>query len=93
MAIHEIIALVLTLTAAASYINYRFIKLPSPIGVTLLTILLAFVIIIMGRFGLEVGTWARRLLEEINLSDAILNGMLSFLLFAGALHISIIDLA
>ena len=41
MAIHEIIALVLTLTAAASYINYRFIKLPSPIGVTLLTILLA----------------------------------------------------
>lgn len=93
MHIHEIIAIVLTITAAASYINYRFIKLPQSIGVTLLTIVLAIAIIIMGQFGIGVGYWARSVLEQINISEALLNGMLSFLLFAGALHINVVELA
>jgi CPA1 family monovalent cation:H+ antiporter len=91
--INEIIALVLTITAAASYINYRFLRLPQPIGVTLITIILAISIILLGSLGLGVGEWARGMLEQINLSDTLLNGMLSFLLFAGALHINIIELA
>jgi len=93
MNLHEIIALVLTVTAAASYINYRFMGLPQSIGVTLITIVLAVTIIILGQFGLEVGDWAKNLLVQINLSEALLNGMLSFLLFAGALHINIVELA
>lgn len=93
MALHEIIALVITITAAASYINYRFIHLPQSIGVTLITIIMAIVVVILGQFGLGVGEWARDMLIQINLSQALLNGMLSFLLFAGALHINIVELA
>ena len=93
MQINEIVATVLTITAGASYINYRYMKLPQPIGVTLITILLALVIMILGQFGVAVGDWARNLLGQINLSEALLNGMLSFLLFAGALHINVVELA
>ena len=93
MTVNEIIAMVLTITAGASYINYRFLRLPQPIGVTLLTIVLALSVMILGSFGVGVGEWARYMLGQINLSEALLNGMLSFLLFAGALHINVIELA
>lgn len=93
MAINEIIALVLTITAAASYVNYRYLRLPQPIGVTLITILLAGFIMLLGQMGFSVGGWAQHLLEQINLSETLLNGMLSFLLFAGGLQINVVELA
>lgn len=93
MTINEIIALVLTITAAASYINYRFIRLPPPIGITLLTILLALSVMVLGQFGLGVAAWARYMLEQIDMSEAFLKCMLSFLLFAGGLHINLLELA
>jgi len=93
MAIHEILAVLITFTAAASYVNYRFIRLPQVIGVTLITVIISLAVIILGHFGFTLGSHVQTAVNTINFSSTVLNGMLSFLLFAGALHINVLELA
>jgi CPA1 family monovalent cation:H+ antiporter len=43
--------------------------------------------------GLGLEDWVSHALARIDFNDALMNGMLSFLLFAGALHVNLNDLA
>jgi CPA1 family monovalent cation:H+ antiporter len=93
MAIHEIIAILITFTAAASYINYRYVRLPQVIGVTLITLIISMLVIAMAHLGVPLGARIQTAMVSIDFSETVLNGMLSFLLFAGALHINVLELA
>jgi CPA1 family monovalent cation:H+ antiporter len=93
MSVFQIIAVLLTLTALFSYLNYRFIKLPSTIGVMLVALVGSLVLIALQQLGLSIGSMAAQVLQNVDFSQTLLQGMLSFLLFAGALHINLNDLA
>ncbi|NVK22670.1 MAG: sodium:proton antiporter [Kangiellaceae bacterium] len=92
MSLFEIIALVMSLTAVFSYINYKFFKLPITIGVMLLSLVFSLVLILFGSLGFGFEEKAEQLLHQIDFNETLLHGMLSFLLFAGALHVNINDL-
>jgi monovalent cation:H+ antiporter, CPA1 family len=93
MSVFQVIAVLFTLTALFSYVNYRFIKLPTTIGVMLIALIASLALIALQYFGLSIGPMAARVLQSVDFSQTLLQGMLSFLLFAGALHINLNDLA
>lgn len=93
MDIFDIAAAVITIAALFSFLNYRYIKLPPTIGVMLISLALSLVLIILGAAGIGVvREQAETLVGGIDFSRALLHGMLSFLLFAGSLHVNINDL-
>ncbi|MGH1537223.1 MAG: cation:proton antiporter [Gammaproteobacteria bacterium] len=92
MSLFEIVSLLLCLAAVFSYINYKYIKLPTTIGIMLLSLLFSLVLLLFGEFGFSLDEQAAELVKSIDFNEALLHGMLSFLLFAGALHVNINDL-
>ena len=93
MSVFQVIAVLLTLTALFSYLNYRFIRLPTTIGVMLIALIASLALIALQHFGFSIGPMAERVLQSVDFGQTLLQGMLSFLLFAGALHINLNDLA
>ncbi|MCH7566110.1 MAG: sodium:proton antiporter [Nitrospirae bacterium] len=93
MDLFNILAILLTLTALFSYLNHRYIGLPVTIGVMLIALSMSLLLNLLGAFGLDLEQQAERMLREIDFDKTLLHGMLSFLLFAGALHINLNDLA
>ena len=93
MSVFQVIAVLLTLTALFSYLNYRFIRLPTTIGVMLIALIASLALIALQHFGFSIGPMAGRVLQSVDFGQTLLQGMLSFLLFAGALHINLNDLA
>jgi CPA1 family monovalent cation:H+ antiporter len=85
----QIIAVILTLAALASYANDRFIGLPSSIGLMLLALAGSLLLILGNQLGLGLEQPARLFVQKINFSQTLLNGMLSFLLFAGSLDVDL----
>ncbi|HVT42850.1 MAG TPA: sodium:proton antiporter [Thermoanaerobaculia bacterium] len=93
MSIVNIIAILVTLAAVFSYVNHRFIRLPVTIGVMLIALAMSFALILVGTFGPDFTDEVEIMLQSIDFDETLLHGMLSFLLFAGALHINLNDLA
>lgn len=85
-------AALITLAALFSYINHRFIKLPTTIGLLVISLVLSLSLIALGKLGLPLEDYAHVLLKEVDFNKALMQGMLSALLFAGALHVSLDDL-
>jgi CPA1 family monovalent cation:H+ antiporter len=92
MGLFEIIAILLTISAVFSFINYRFLKLPTTIGLMLIALVFSLFLIVAGKFIPGSNHWAVELLREVDFDETLLHGMLSFLLFAGALHVNLGDL-
>jgi CPA1 family monovalent cation:H+ antiporter len=93
MDLFDIIAILLSLSALFSYINYRYIRLPTTIGLMLIALVMSLLLIVLGKLGLGTATdKAALLLHRIDFDKTVLHGLLSFLLFAGALHVNINDL-
>jgi CPA1 family monovalent cation:H+ antiporter len=93
MKLFNILAILITLSAVLSYVNHRFIRLPNTIGVMLIALLVSLGLIALGPTGFGLEEDARQLLDSIDFDETVLHGMLSFLLFAGALHVNLADLA
>ncbi len=94
MGLFEIAAVLIVLTALFSYVNYRFIGLPTTVGVMVVSMLVSLGIVGMGAFGLgAVQRQSAEILTGIDFNKTLLHGMLSFLLFAGALHIKLDELS
>jgi CPA1 family monovalent cation:H+ antiporter len=93
MNILDLSALLITLAAAFAYLNLRFIGLPTTIGVMFLAICASLTMVLAGQFGFaETLNEAREIVRGIDFDEALMNGMLSFLLFAGALHVKLEEL-
>jgi CPA1 family monovalent cation:H+ antiporter len=92
MELIDILALLITLTALFSYFNLRFIGLPTTIGVMIITLVMSLLLILLDAAGLGLREQAQAMVGGIDFNKTLLQGMLSFLLFAGALHINLNDL-
>lgn len=86
------IAGLLVLTALAGYINERFFRLPTAIALMSSSLLFSLLLIVLGKAGLPFVETACAVLESFNFSTFLLHGILSFLLFAGAMRADINDL-
>ena len=90
----DILAICLVITALLAYLNHRFVGLPTTIGV--MAGALVFTLALVGLDALGVARSLRQheeaLLNAVRFPDVVLQGMLSFLLFAGALHVDLGDL-
>ncbi len=87
----DLIAILLVLTATFAWINHRFIRLPHSIGLLVMGLGASLVLI-----GVELAIPHVLLYEDlagiirqIDFQATVLNGMLAFLLFAGALHVDL----
>jgi Kef-type K+ transport system membrane component KefB len=87
----DIAASVLVLTALLAWINQRWLKLPTTIGVMATSLLLSLALVALDGAGVAVGLHAREvaLIGSIDFSELLMQGMLSLLLFAGALHVDV----
>jgi CPA1 family monovalent cation:H+ antiporter len=92
MNITDILAILISLAALFSYINYRFIKLPTTIGLLLIALMMSLGIIILDHLGIPLEAPAKKLLAQIDFNETLMQGMLSALLFAGALHVHLDEL-
>lgn len=93
MTLFQIISILITVSALFSYLNHRFIRLPTTIGVMAISLLGSLALVAAGPFSLGLQQEAIRLVRSIDFDETLLHGMLSFLLFAGALHIDLEALA
>lgn len=88
--VFEAAAVLVTATALFAFVNARFLKLPTPIGVTLSALVLSLGLVLFG--GAEAVAWAETLLLKLDFDDLVMHGLLAFLLFAGALFVDLDDL-
>ncbi len=92
MTVFESIAVILAFSAVASYLNHRFIRLPSTMGLMVAGISFSALLILLGKLGLIDAGHAVKFVSSIDFAGLLLHGMLAFLLFAGALHVDLSDL-
>ena len=93
MNFYAIFSGILMVAVIIGYLNHRFVKVQTTIAITLGALVFSFILIVIGQFGFT--TLEHNLtviLSKINFHDLLINGMLSFLLFAGALRIDINNL-
>ena len=86
MDLFTIITILVVVSAAFAYINERFVKLPYTIGAMVITIFMSFVLTLIGWLHPSLTNPLKSLIEGIDFSRVLLEILLSFLLFAGALH-------
>ena len=93
MGIFDIIAILITLAAVFSYLNHKLIRLPTTIGLMVMSLVLSLVVVLVGKQHPTIDQVAHDLVFSIDFNQALMQGMLGFLLFAGALHVNINDLS
>ncbi|HCN50410.1 MAG TPA: sodium:proton antiporter [Chryseobacterium sp.] len=92
MELFLIFSILITLAAFFSYLNIKFLKLPSGISLMMMGVFAAAGVIVTGYFSSGFTEMIREKLALIDFSEFLLGILLSFLLFAGSLHVSIPDL-
>lgn len=92
MELYYSFSVLIVLTAVFSYLNLRYLKLPSTIGVMLIAMLVSIVLVATGRIYPELFNSALELISSVDFSEVLMGAILNFLLFAGAIHISMHDL-
>jgi monovalent cation:H+ antiporter, CPA1 family len=92
MGLFHLLSILIVLSAGFAYINFRIFKLPSAIGLMLVSLIFSFFILITGYFFPFFKILVTVQMNSINFSELLLEGMLSFMLFSGAIHIKYEDL-
>jgi CPA1 family monovalent cation:H+ antiporter len=89
LSIYELAAVLISLSALFGWINRRYFKLPHTIGLLLMGLgSSVFVLGLQAIFtDLDITTSLQAEIATIDFYDTIMNGMLAYLLFAGALHV------
>ncbi len=89
--IFNLIALLITLAAVFGYVNHRWLHLPHTIGLVIIALAVSVVVLVVDAIFPQLGleTSVRRTLIDIDFEDTLMKGVLSFLLFAGALHVDL----
>lgn len=81
-----IATILIILSALFGYINERFLKMPLTIGLMIITIIFTSMVVLIGQFNDALLIREKALITQIDFKAVLLDVMLSFLLFAGALH-------
>jgi CPA1 family monovalent cation:H+ antiporter len=93
MDLFNVLALLITFAAVFAWLNYRYLRLPTTIGLMMIALLFSLLLIAVGSLGIAGGTQLVETLRTIDFDETLLHGMLGALLFAGALHVDLNDLA
>ncbi|RKT43047.1 cation:proton antiporter [Thiocapsa rosea] len=93
MRLFDVLAVLIGFSALFSWLNDRYLKLPNAIGLMLIALVFSLVLLLPFPFARELEHEVQRMLASIDFSEALLQGMLGFLLFAGALHVDLRELA
>lgn len=90
MDIYSILTIIVSLAALLGYINSRYIHMPTTIAIMSGSLLFSLLLIVIGQFGFHgLETKIAAHLSRIDFHALLIQGMLSYLLFAGALTIDI----
>jgi CPA1 family monovalent cation:H+ antiporter len=90
----QIAALLVTVTALFAYVNYRWIRMPTTMGVMAISLAFSLGMVALGRLGFSaVSDTVQGLFRSVNFDEVLMKGMLSLLLFAGALSVDVDALA
>ncbi|KFF09117.1 cation:proton antiporter [Chryseobacterium luteum] len=83
----------IVLASIFAYLNYRFLKLPSTIGIMVIAIVVSIFLVMFGETVLpRTFGHLNKLMNGIDFTEVLMGAMLNFLLFAGGIHININDL-
>ncbi len=85
----ELFSILIVVAALFAYFNHRFLRLPTAIGLMVLGLLMSLFTILVGKFFPAFREGVEHTLSEIDFSTFLLNFILSFLLFAGSLHVKL----
>jgi CPA1 family monovalent cation:H+ antiporter len=91
LATFDVAAIFVVAAALLGWLNYQVFRLPTSIGLTVMGALTSVIVLALNAFvpGLTIGPWIAQLIQRMDFSQTLLQGMLSFLLFAGALHVDL----
>jgi monovalent cation:H+ antiporter, CPA1 family len=92
MELYYSFSILIVLTALFSYLNLRLLKLPSTIGIMIIAMIASITLVALGKTYPSLFVKFSSLVAEVDLSKVLMGAMLNFLLFAGAIHISLHDL-
>lgn len=85
---YNLVAFIVSLAVVLAYLNHRFIRMQTTVALMSGAILISLTIIVLRHFGfIDLKNNLDLLIVNINFHDLLLNGMLSFLLFAGAMTV------
>lgn len=89
LSLFDIIAVLLVLTAAFSWFNFSVLRLPQTIGMLVMALAASLVLISVELIFPRLGLYddAAAAMRQVDFEETVLNGLLAFLLFAGALHV------
>jgi len=85
--------IVITLAALFAYANERWLQFPETIGLMVVAMIITLLLVLVGVLNPRMVELAREFVEQIDFNATLIHGMLGFLLFAGALHVKLDDLA
>ena len=87
----DLAAILLTLSALFGWLNHKFIPLPHTIGLLVMSVVVSLILV-----GIDIVYPGKHLFDaltgallQIDFASVVMNGMLGFLLFAGALHVDL----
>jgi CPA1 family monovalent cation:H+ antiporter len=86
---YGIFTLLIVLTAAFSYINFRYLKLPPTIGIMFIALICSILILVAGYISPSLKRIPQSVIISLDFESLLMKVMLSFLLFAGAVHIDV----
>ncbi|MDO1502332.1 sodium:proton antiporter [Winogradskyella maritima] len=86
MEYYTIASILVVLSAVFGYINVKFLKLPITIGLMIITLLFTALVVVIAQFDDTLLLREKAFISGIDFETVLLDIMLSFLLFAGALH-------
>ena len=88
MSIFAIASILVGLSALFGYLNYRYLHLPHTIGLVVIALVASLIIIVVDLISpsLHIAQDVTGILRKIDFNETLMHGMLSFMLFAGALH-------
>jgi CPA1 family monovalent cation:H+ antiporter len=91
LSIFDLAALLLTLSALFGWLNRRFVRLPHSIGLLILGLLASLLLVLLDLLfpAQHLYEELTRALQQIDFTQVVMNGMLAFLLFAGALNLNL----
>ncbi len=87
MSVLDLLALLVFLAAVFTFINIHYLKLPATIGLMILALAMSIIIVGIGMLYPPLREGAEGIMKNFDFTEVLLNIMLNFLLFAGALHV------
>jgi CPA1 family monovalent cation:H+ antiporter len=86
---YSIFTVLIVLTAAFSYVNFRYLRLPPTIGIMLIALICSLLIVFVGHVSPFFKKIPQSIIGSLDFESLLMRVMLSFLLFAGAVHIDV----